>query len=325
MDVQSRPLTNPSPFRDWVIRHKWILALTVTSVLAGGAAWAGAFVFAGEANGVDLITHPIGYTGSQNSLTLEVCIKPSSLVPAGAALTDMEIPVQNNIAIWNQLQPIVGNALLGGASNLASNEIDFESVALHELGHCIGLAHVNAASESGLSGNDTNYTNATDGIDNLFNINAGVDGIRGTSDDIRGDDVNLHWFRTDSNDPGQLPLPTPVDASTYDVDILSLPAGHEFAANLDRTAAGTMGHPNTSTVRTEAVMQQTSYPDEDQWRLTADGVAIILLAASGADETAGTADDYILNLTYGGISSASSCDLTMEFTSMGGLAFCAYG
>jgi len=44
-------------------------------------------------------------------------------------------------------------------------------------------------------------------------------------------------------------------------------------------------------------MQQLSYYDEDQRRLTADGVGTILLAMSGADETAGTADDYALDLT----------------------------
>ncbi len=97
--------------------------------------------------------------------------------------------------------------------------------------------------------------------------------------------------------------------------------GHDFAQNLERIAASVMGHPGT----TEAVMQQGTFSDEDQRRTTADGVATILLAMSGADETAGTGDDYVVNLVYGGISNDASCDLSMSFTNMTGLAFCSVG
>jgi len=284
---------------------------------------AGGYIFAGPATSVDLILHPQGYTGTQTAVTVEVCIDPASLVPDGALLADMEQAVQNNIVIWNQLQPIVGNSVRGSANNIPSGALDFESVALHELGHCIGLSHVNAASESELTGYDTNYTKATNGANNSFDVDPGTDGVRGTFDDIRGDDVNLHWFRMDSNDPGELPLPVPVDATTYDRDQSSLPLGDDFAQNLDRTAAGTMGYPSTYPTNTEAVMQQGTYSDEDQRRLTPDGVATIMLAMSGADETAGTDDDYTLTLVYGGISDASSCDLTMGFTNTTGLAFCS--
>jgi len=287
---------------------------------------AGAYIFAGEANGLDVITHPQGYFGTQTSLNVEVCISPSSNVPDNAtSLNDVAQSIRNNIDIWNQLQPIVGNVLLGSNNDLGATEIDFESVALHELGHCIGLAHVNAASESGLGGSNQNYTKATNGMNNMFNINPGPDGVRGTFDDQRGDDDNLHWFRTDTNDPGALPLPVPVDAMTYDRDESMLPVGHDFAANLDRTVAGTLGHPNTSTVKTEAVMQQGTFSNEDQRRTSADGVATVLLAMSGFDETAGTADDYVINLSYGGISNASSCDISLAFepSASVGLAFCS--
>lgn len=261
-------------------------SLFTSVMLISSVAWppfclAGGYIFAGEENGVGLILHPQGYTGTGTALTVEVCIDPDSLVPAGSLLTDMEQAVQNNIIIWNQLQPIVGNSILGSANNISSSEIDFESVALHELGHCIGLSHVNAASESGLTGSDSNYTKTTDGINDIFDISPGIDGVRGTFDDVRGDDINLHWFRTDSNDPGELPLPLPVDASTYDRDQSSLPLGDLFIQNLDRTAAGTMGYPSTFPIHTEAVMQQGTYSDEAQRRLTADGAATIMLAMSG--------------------------------------------
>ena len=299
--------------KNWFRHYKWVVALPVIGVLAAGSAWAGGFLFAGETNGLDLITHPIGYTGVETELTIEVCIDPASLVPSGAALADLEAPVRNTIATLNTLQPTVENDLLGGANNIPTNFFDFESVALHELGHCIGLSHTNI-------GSPFDFTTTTDGPNNVFDTNPGPDGVIGSFDDIRGDDGNLHWFRTDTNDPGQIPLPSPVDATTYARDLSSLPTGHDFAANLDFTVAGTLGHLNT-----EAVMQQGTSSDQAQRTLTADGVATLRLAQSGVDEVSGTADDYVTNLVFGGISNAPSCDLTMSFTAMSGLAFCAFG
>ncbi len=321
--------------------HRFAYVLGIAAIMvvsmAGTARLlnSGAYIFAGETNGVDLVLHPQGYTGFGGQLDVEICLDPGTTIPMGAtSLNDVVNSISNNAAIWNQLQPIVGNSLLGAANDLAPGQLDFESVALHEVGHCLGLAHVNAASESGLPGNDANYTKATDGVldgnDNTtaaFNLNPGADGIRGTSDDIRGDDTNLHWFRMDTNDPGQLPLPAVIDNTTYDRDQSSLPAGHTFAANLDRTAASVLGHPSTSPINTEAVMQQGTFSDEDQRRLTADGVASILFGMSGVDETAGTADDYTINVINGGVSSSASCDVTFQFqpSASVGLAFCQVG
>lgn len=275
---------------------------------------AGAYIFAGEANGVDLVTHPNTYTGSGGTVTVEICIDPGS--PNAMA---MAIPVQNNIQIFNQLQPKTGNLSLGGSNNVPSGQIDFESVSLHEIGHCLGLAHVNAASESGLTGASQNYTRATDGADNVFNISPGADGVIGSNDDARGDDVNLHWYRRSNNNP--FSIAAVVDSSTYVRDLGPLQAlGHSFAANADRNVAPQYGASNT-----EAVMQQGTFTDEAQRTLTHDDVATLRYAASGIDETAGTADDYNIALVYGGISSASSCDVSMSFTSTTGLAFCQTG
>lgn len=298
----------------------------VLSLALPAETWAGAYVFAGEANGVDLITHPQGYLGGGGSLTIEVCIDPTSAIPPGASsLSDLETSVLNNIEVWNEQAAGVGNADRGSSNGVPSGSFDFESVALHELGHCLGLAHVNAASESGLGGADLNYTRATDGADNAFGTDAGLDGVRGTLDDIRGDDVNLHWFRTDTNDPGALPLPPVIDSTTYARSVVSLPPGHLFAQNLDRDAADEMGHPSAFPIETEAIMQQGAFTGEAQRELTADGVATLRYAMSGLDETQGTADDYAILLTYGGISSAPSCALSMAFTGTSSLAFCSVG
>ncbi len=111
MDALKRFSGNSSPFRKWVFRHRWVLVVMATLALAGGVARAGAFIFAGEQYGVNVILHPVGYTGTQNALEVEVCITPGTPLPGGVAITDVETSIKNNIAIWNQLQPLVGNAL----------------------------------------------------------------------------------------------------------------------------------------------------------------------------------------------------------------------
>jgi hypothetical protein len=132
-------------------------------------AYSGAYIFAGEGNGVDLITHPLGYTGVGGTLSISVWINPAS---ANAAA--MAISVQNVVNTFNGLGLGTGNLVSGASNNIPAGAIDFESVALHELGHSLGLAHVNAASESGLFGSQQNYTKATNGIDNVFNLNPGA-------------------------------------------------------------------------------------------------------------------------------------------------------
>ena len=286
-------------------------------VLSTATVHAGAYIFAGEANGVNSVVHPIGYTGTGGILTLRVCIDPAS-----PNASSMEYSLQNIVDVYNQLQPTMENLKSGGNNNVPSNVIDFESVALHEVGHCLGLNHINAASESGFSGNNANYTKATDGVDNVLNIGAGPDGIIGSSDDVRGDDVNLVWFRRSNNDP--FTIDTVVDSTTYSRDPTDLPEGHVFAVNADRDVSTFLGHP-----KSEAVMQQGTFYDEAQRTLGHDDVAALRYAASGTDEleSGGPAgrnsrDNYTVVLENGGVSSVE-CDISMRFTDTTSLAFCA--
>ncbi len=265
-----------------------------------------AYIFAGEANGVDVITHAQGYNGTGGTLTVTVGIDPTSSFAA-----QMVIPTQNVVNTWNALAPTTGNV---DSSGISGSQVDYESTLLHEVGHSPGLSHVNAATESGLSGSNRNYTKATDGANNTFDINAGSDGIIGSADDIRGDDINLNYFRKADNNPFSVPGGGigVVDSTTYSRDLADLPVGDNFSANGARAVAAALGFTNT-----EAVMQQGAFFGEVQRELTAADVAGILYAGSGLDEIRGTADDCTPVLQFLGLTTGADIVIDMDSAQTG--------
>jgi len=271
--------------------------------------WAGAYIFAGDSYGINVVTHPKGYTGTGGNLIVTVGIDPSA-----TKTTELETSIKNNINIWNELLVSTGNLKSGSNNEIASNQLDFESVALHEVGHCLGLAHVNLSSESGLSEPNRNYTKSTTGVNGIYDLNSGSDSTIGSSDDQRGDDTNLVWYKKSDNNP--FTIASNVSFSTYTREIADLPSGHSYIANGDRNISSLLGASNT-----EAVMQQGTYFDETQRTLSADDVATIKLAELGKDRISGSADDYTIELQYVGIT--SSADLVIHFEDISGLAFCS--
>lgn len=272
------------------------LSSTMLTVSAERVDAAG-YIFAGETYGLNIVTHGMGYNGTGGNLTVTVGIDPTSMFAA-----QMAISVQNVVNTWNGLQATTNNFQQG---LIASNQFDFESVMLHEMGHSLGLSHPNLASESFLNGADRNYTKSTKGANNVFDINAGADGVIGSRDDIRGDDVNLNYFRIADNDPFATNLGV-VDSTTYSRDIADLPVGDSFAVNADRDVANLMGYGNT-----ESVMQQGTFAGETQRTLAADDVAGILYARSGIDEIAGTLDDYSITLDF--VGNMLGADIMIDF------------
>lgn len=148
----------------------------------GQTVQAQSYIFASEDNGLDVVAHPIGYDGTGGVLNVSVGIDPTSVNYA-----DMIISTQNVVNTWNRLESTTGNLSFG----LPSNTFDFESVLLHEVGHSLGLGHVNIGSAGG-AGSD--YSISTQGVNGQFNFNPGADGIIGSSDDVRGDDPSLNYF-----------------------------------------------------------------------------------------------------------------------------------
>lgn len=271
-------------------------ALALTTAI-GGARDANAFAYIFTQFGADMVTHAKGYNGTGGNITVSVGIDATS-----AFATQMQISVANVVNTWNGKTATTGNLDVGG---IGFSQVDFESTLLHEVGHSLGLAHVNAATESGLTGNNRNFTKAEVGTNGVLDINAGGDGIIGSADDIRGDDVNLNYFRVTNNNPFATNLGV-VDSTTYSRDVADLQGGDTFSANGDRAVAAALGFADT-----EVVMQQGAFFGETQRSLGADDVAGLLYAQAGLDGIAGTSDDYVVTLDFLGLTGAA--DILIDF------------
>jgi len=279
---------------------RFIASLTLVVAFFGishtNQAYGQGYIFALNQGNPDLIMHSSGYNGTGGVLNISVGIDPTSVFAA-----EMQISVQNVVNTWNGLSATTGNVQFGVIGN---SQMDFESVLLHEMGHSLGLAHVNLASESGVSSGNQDYSNSSVGINGVYDLNAGGDGIIGSADDIRGDDVNYNFFESGVNNP--FSVNAIVDSTTYSNNLADLPAGETYVANADRDVSVLYGVADT-----EGVMQQGSFFGEIQRTLAGSDVIGIRYAMSGLDEIQGTSDDYILNLQFAGLDAGA--DIVIDF------------
>lgn len=241
---------------------------------------AGSFTFAGAANGVDVIVHPVGYTGAtllDGFLRVTVGVAKSALFSDGA-LQD----IVDAINIWNTRKITVGNVRTGAATPVPVTAVDFETAALHQFGHALGLADFNDPQD---------FARADPGANGVLDQGAGADGLPGTLDDVRGDDASVTWS-VDPTNPFTDP-PTPTDATTmWRADTVFPTLGRQEVATA-------LAFPNVP-ANTESVMISGPFLGEDQRSLTSEDIAMLRLAEAGADGFAGGADDYVVQLIWVG-------------------------
>lgn len=286
------------------------ICVAVLAVLLVGEAYSGVYVFSDLVGNAELITHPPGFDGSANEVVVSVCIDPSS-----EAREELVVPVENAVRTWNGLEATTGNRILGNDNDVPNDQIDVESVLLHEIGHCFGLDHPNLDNNSGVPHNQRRHTNSEPGANAALDLDAGADGVPGSSLDERGDDVNRHWFAMAHNDP--FVVEEVVDESTYSVVLSDLPADHLFAANANPSVGHLLGYPDS-----ESVMKQGMAVGGTTRELAGDDVAMVRLASAGLDRTEGTPDDYEMVVEF--VGETDQCDIPVK---MGGntFAYCTSG
>ncbi len=259
------------------------------------------------------MVHPKGYEPGVTNLTLRVCIDDT--LPVAERL-QIQAPVERAITTWNGLTPEVGTCAPCpfAADPAPGGPWDFETVVLHELGHCaLGLAHVDYVHPLGFL---TRYTTSTRDTEPVNTSQPGPDGERGSRDDIRPQGTaqnpanqNLHWFKKADNNPSS--IATMVDATTYSRALTDLPMGDSYAASANREVMERLlGIPDT-----RALMYSTLRAGERNRGLTFDDVATVLYATSGVNELESlTADNYVYVLQYEGSSTVACANSDLRVT-----------
>lgn len=314
-------------------RHARLLPASLLLFGAMGSAQAGTFLASESLP--DRVMHP-AKTELGGSVTLNVCLDPAQLpTVTGDPQTDSpDQAIRNALARFNAMQPVTGNVLGAAGQGVTGGSFDFESVMMHELGHCVGLDHnVIGPSEAACSITSTCSTSTSifatmsnEGNNGNFDVLAGVDGMRASRDDLRGDDANRHWFRKNINNPFETP-PATVDRQTYSVATGSfLPIGHTYAeASTHHSPCSNPSSSTSSLPGRVANTQNATFPvlcgNNVIRQLAPDDVATLRIARAGRDGTQGNADDYTLNLQYAGRTS-TGCDLIVRFEEGVGFGLC---
>lgn len=295
---------------------------------------AGSFLFSNP--DATRVAHAGNYSGVGGVRNVSVCLDPA-FPPSGQPLSIAEQSVRNAVAEFNRQVGTAGNvesAALGGVT--PAGRPDFESVLIHELGHCQGLDHtVLGPGELGCStgsggtcaSNPAFFAVISNPNNGGYNVVPGANGDPAARETARGDDINRHWFRSGVNNPFEVP-PAVVDRGSHTVSTLALPPGHLFAeAATAFTTCAQSGSTDTSSLRGQPATQAVIFPiictANVLRKLSWDEITTFRIARAGNDGVQNTADDYSVQLAYAG--QTNVCDIRIRFSDAGGFANCAVG
>lgn len=276
-----------------------------------------AFTYVTAAKDPEVVVHPTGYDGTGGELVITLGLHPD--------FEEMEDEVafsaKHAVAIWTSLllreenlAPSIEIPKIGGT--------DFFGTLIHEFGHTLGLAHPTLIPQGPISrGILGKFSTAAPGPNGKLDLDEGSDGLRGSADDERGDDINAVYFKIEDNNPFTLPANDVIDSTTYSREVEKLPSGHQSPIVSSREVALNV----FSMENTEGMMVSggSLIPGQVRRGLSADDIAGIRYAMSGVDEIQGTSDDYTLKLEYVGVS--DDADVMIRFDKESGFASAAVG
>lgn len=273
---------------------------------------ASAFTYVLAKNEAEVIIHPTGYDGRGGELTITLGLHPdfAEMEDEIAFSAEHVAAIWTSLLVWEEnLGPSMEIPKLGGT--------DFFGTLIHEFGHTLGLAHPTlTGAEANASGGRGKFTMATKGPNGKFDADESSDGLRGSADDERGDDINAVYFKKSDNNPFTLPESDIIDSTTYSRKLEDLPSGSKSPNVASREVANDIfSLPNSEAM---IVGGGSLIPGQIRRGLGADDVAGIRYAMSGVDEIQGTSDDYTLKINYVGLSDSS--DMIIRFDRPDGFA-----
>lgn len=253
------------------------------------------FTYIGTEKNPERIVHSTGYDGRGGELVLTIGLHPDF-----ADLEDeVAFSARHTAAIWTSL--LIWDENLGPSLEIPKIVgTDFFGTLLHEYGHTLGLNHPTLIPRGPVQRGQGKFTTAAPGPNGKLDLDEGEDGLRGSADDERGDDINAVFFKKEDNNPFTLPGSDIIDSTTYSRSLEDLPAGDQSPNVSSREVAERL----YSLTATEGKMVSggSLVPSQIRRGLTADDVAGIRYAMSGLDEIQGTSDDYTLKVEYVGVS-----------------------